>query len=85
MNIKIIAVLVIVLVIIASYMLFSSKAPAQIQQVTVSDNSAEISSVLGEQYSAMIEEELNKLSIEQTDFISQSADNIASDTSLFYY
>jgi uncharacterized membrane protein len=85
MNIKIMAVLVIALVIIASYILFSIKTPAQIQQVTASDNSAEISSVLGEQYSSMIEEELNKLSIEQTDFISQSADNIASDTSLFYY
>lgn len=82
MNLKIIAaIVVIVLIAVAVYMFMKPIGPAP----TTIDNSVEISSVLGEQYSAMIEEELNKLSIEQTDFISQSADNIASDTSLFYY
>ena len=56
--------------------------PTEITEETVS---SEVSSVLGEQYSNLIEEELNKLSIEQADFNSQIQDSLANDLSQFYY
>ena len=56
--------------------------PTEITEETVS---SEVSSVLGEQYSSLIEEELNKLSIEQTDFNNYMQDSMANDLSQFYY
>jgi len=82
MNTKIIAaIVVIVLIAVAVYVLMKPTSPAP----TTIDNSAEISSIIGEQYSSLIEEELNKLSIEQADFNSQIQDSLANDMSQFYY
>ena len=51
----------------------------------VSTEATELSLVLGEEYSILIQEEIDKLAIEQTDFNNQAEDQIATDISQFYY
>jgi hypothetical protein len=52
---------------------------------TLSPNDAALSSVVNEEYSNLIQDELNKMSIDQPSFNSQVQDSVASDLSQFYY
>ncbi len=52
---------------------------------SVSADAAELSLVVGEEYSDMIQEELNRMSIEQPEFDNQVQSDIANDLSQFYY
>ena len=48
-------------------------------------DAAQLTAVLGSQYSSLIQDQLSNLSTDQTGFDSQAQDSIASDTSQFYY
>lgn len=94
MNSKIIvAVVVLVLIMIAAYLFTTtplSTAPSTGPTPTagptdVTTATSELSSVIGDEYSVLIQDELNKLSIEQTDFNNQIQDSMVSDLSQFYY
>lgn len=82
MNTKIIIGAVVLVLIVASIYLYTRPKPTTI---TTSVDTAEISAVLGDEYTNLIQEELNNLSIEQTYFNNQTQDSIASDMSQFYY
>ena len=94
----ILGLVIIVLVAVALYLVYNSKTTTPItnpstpgsstvppSSIPSKDSSIEMSSVLGEGYSALIQEELNKLSMEQKDFDTQTMNNIANDMSQFYY
>lgn len=94
MNSKIIAgIIVIVLIVIAVYMFTTTTLPTgpttgptpTTRPTDVTTEATELSSVLGEEYSALILAELDKMSIEQTDFNSQVEEQMANDFSQFYY
>jgi len=84
MNAKIIVAIVVIVLVAVTVYVFMKSTPAPTITGAI-DNSAEISSVIGDQYSSLIQEELNKLSIEQTDFNTQIQDSMANDLSQFYY
>ena len=76
-----------ILIVAAIYLYTKTPVTVQTGPVIndVSAQSVEVSSVIGSEYSALIQEELNKLSTEQTGFNNQAQDTIASDMSKFYY
>ena len=82
MNSKIIAGIIILVLIVVTVYVFTI---TPITPTDFTEDTAEVSSVLGEEYSALIQEELDKMSIEQTDFNNQIEEQIAIDVSQFYY
>lgn len=82
MNSKIIAGIIVLALIVITVYVFTT---TPMTPTDFTEDTAEISSVLGEEYSALIQEELDKISIEQTDFNSHIKEQIAIDVSQFYY
>jgi len=83
MKTKIIATIVIIVLIIVAAFFVTTKPQPQPTPSTVT--TAVISSVVGEQYSSLIQEQLDNMSIDQPDFNNQIQDSMASDFSQFYY
>ena len=85
----VLGVLIVIILIAIAYLLFTAyQSPSIVPTVPTTEITTQatiVSSVVGEEYSSLIQEELEKLSIEQTDFNSQTQDNIANDMSQFYY
>jgi uncharacterized protein (UPF0333 family) len=92
MKTKIIAGIVIIVLIIAVAFVTisqvkSASQPTPTSQPTPSTDAttAAISSVVGEQYSNLIQDQLNNMSIDQPDFNNQTQNSMASDFSQFYF
>jgi len=99
MNSKMIIIAVLVLVVAAVYLYTANTRPSQGPSTTgtpnvpptsvstsdVTTQATEASIILGNEYSSLMQEELDKLSTEQSDFNSQTQDSIANDLSQFYY
>ena len=84
LNTKIIIGAVVLVLIVASVYLYLKPKETPIT-TPVTTEATEISAVLGDEYASLIQEELNRLSIEQTDFNNQMQDSLANDLSQFYY
>ena len=89
MNAKIIIVTVaLVIMIAAAYVFINNKlttSPETSENAVTNADVSQVSTLVGSEYSDMIQEQMNSLSIEQPTFVSQTQDSIASDLSQFYY
>lgn len=86
MNMKAIIIVAIILVVATVAVLYQPSTQATVPSGTISDASvAAVSSVLGDQYSSLIQDQLNTMSADQPTFNAQTQDSIASDLSQFYY
>jgi len=84
MNSKLIIVaiaLVLIVVTILVYMNLGAITPI----TTSSTDVSQASIVVGSEYSDLIEEQMNSLSIDQPSFVTDTQDSMANDLSQFYY
>ena len=92
MNSKIIiAIVVLIVIAAAAYLMIPAPSvtptgeTGETPATDVTAEALEASSVISEEYEALILAELDKMSAEQTDFNNQIQEDLANDLSQFYY
>jgi uncharacterized protein YxeA len=87
MKAKIIIVAVVLVIIVAAAYVFTNNSltTSSNQNIVTNADASQVSTLVDNGYSDIIQDQMNSLSIEQPAFMSQTQDSMASDLSQFYY